>query len=45
LSLFKKLAEIEQGDGQCKEKAILVELGWSLGRKPNEEMQQWLDKM
>ena len=43
--LKKKLAEIAQGDGERKEKAMLVELGWSLARKPNAEMQLWLEKV
>jgi tetratricopeptide (TPR) repeat protein len=37
--LKKKLAEIAQGDGERKEKAMLVELDWSLATKPNAEMQ------
>jgi hypothetical protein len=43
--LKKKLAEIAQGDGERKEKAMLVELGWSLATKPNAEMQLWLEKV
>jgi hypothetical protein len=42
--LKAKLAEIEQGDGQRKEKAILLELSWSLATKPNADMQLWLEK-
>jgi hypothetical protein len=40
----KKLGEIEQSDGAGKEKAILLELSWSLATRPNAEMQQWLQK-
>ena len=36
---------IAQGDGERKEKAMLVELGWSLATKPNAEMQLWLEKV
>jgi hypothetical protein len=43
--LKKKLAEIAQGDGERKEKAMLVELGWSLATKPNAETQLWLQKV
>lgn len=43
--LKKKLSEIAQGNGQDKEKAMLVELGWSLATKPNAEMQLWLEKV
>lgn len=42
--LKKKLEEIEQNDGKRKEKAVLLELSWSLATKPNAEMQQWLEK-
>jgi hypothetical protein len=43
--LKARLAEIEQGYGQHKEKAILVELSWSLATKPNVDMQLWLEKV
>jgi hypothetical protein len=43
--LKTRLAEIEQCDGQRKEKAILLELSWSLATKPNADMQLWLEKV